>query len=151
MILETKTKRERERERDSVCMLFCGEKKKSQMETSEKKKATEKPPSSRRPPAVCSARPRVQPGPLAGGGHGAALVFPPLAGDGFVQGVVRVGRREQRLDRQQHGANLERGRPLVFEDVQADAAQAVNVGVVDAGEEADLVDEREEGWVDERC
>ena len=54
--------------------------------------------------------------------------------------VVRVGRREQRLDRQQHRPDLQRRAPLVLEDVKADAAQFVNVGVVDLGEEAHL------GW-----
>lgn len=33
---------------------------------------------------------------------------------------------------------MQRRRPLIFENVEADSAQAVDVGVVDASEEADL-------------
>jgi len=58
---------------------------------------------------------------------------------------------------------LQRGRPLILQDVQADATQAVDVGVVDLGQEADLEkkgrrnerglrdDERDDrcfGWMD---
>lgn len=42
------------------------------------------------------------------------------------------------LDRQQHMADLQRWGPLVLQDVQADAAQLVDVGVVDLGQEAHL-------------
>lgn len=37
----------------------------------------------------------------------------------------RIRSREERLDRQEHGTNLERGRPLVFENVETDATQLV--------------------------
>ena len=96
------------------------------------------------PPPGPLLPPRVQLGPLPRRRHGARLVLPPLAGDGLVQGVVRVGRGEEGLNREQDGADLEGGRPLVFQDVQADAAQAVDVGVVDTGEEADL--KTKGGW-----
>ena len=50
-----------------------------------------------------------------------------------------VGAWRQRLGApDQDGADLKGGAPLVLQDVQADAAQLVNVGVVDFGEEADL-------------
>jgi hypothetical protein len=49
-----------------------------------------------------------------------------------------VGVCEQGADRQQHLADSERRAPLVFQDVQADAAIAVNVAVVDACLECDL-------------
>jgi hypothetical protein len=39
---------------------------------------------------------------------------------------------------QQHGADLQGRAPLVLEDVQADAAQLVNIGVVDLGQETHL-------------
>lgn len=39
---------------------------------------------------------------------------------------------------QQHGADLQRGAPLVLQDVEADAPQLVDVGVVDLGQETDL-------------
>lgn len=50
----------------------------------------------------------------------------------------RVGRAQQRLDREEDGADLEGGGPAVLEDVEADAAELVDVGVVDLGQEADL-------------
>lgn len=39
---------------------------------------------------------------------------------------------------QQHRADLQRRRPLVLEDVEADAPELVDVGVVDLGQEAHL-------------
>lgn len=52
------------------------------------------------------------------------------------RGTHRVGRREEGLDREEDGADLEGRGPLVLEDVEADAAQLVDVGVVDLGQEA---------------
>merc|ERR1712087_90098 len=49
---------------------------------------------------------------------------------------IRIG--EQRAYRQQHFGNGERGRPLVFEDVQADASLVIDVAVVDFRRELDL-------------
>lgn len=54
------------------------------------------------------------------------------------QRVVRVGVREQRADRQQHLRDGQRGAPLVFQDVQADAAVGVDVAVIDARREVHL-------------
>ena len=48
----------------------------------------------------------------------------------------RVGRREEGLDREEDGADLEGRGPLVLEDVEADAPELVDVRVVDLGEEA---------------
>ena len=42
--------------------------------------------------------------------------------------VVRVRRGEQQLQRQTQRAHLQRGRPLVLQNVEADATEAVNVG-----------------------
>ena len=70
--------------------------------------------------------------------HRLALVGFPLFSDVVRERVVRVGRGEQRLDRQQDGADLQRRAPLVLENVKADAAQFVDVRVVHFGEEADL-------------
>ena len=58
----------------------------------------------------------------------------------MVQGVVQVGERHQGLDREQHRSDLQGWRPLVLEDIEADSAKLVNVGVVDLGSEEDL------GW-----
>ena len=61
-----------------------------------------------------------------------------MVGDFFVQRVIEVGRREERLDRDEHCSDLESGAPLVLEDVKADSADLVNVGVVDLGSEEHL-------------
>lgn len=76
--------------------------------------------------------------PVLGVADGLGLVDLPQLGHVVGQGVVGVGGRQQRLDGQQHGADLQRGAPLVLEDVQADAAQPVDVRVVDLGDEAHL-------------
>ena len=47
------------------------------------------------------------------------------------QRVVGVGVGQQRADREQDLGDRQRGAPLVLEDVEADAALAVDVGVVD--------------------
>jgi hypothetical protein len=52
--------------------------------------------------------------------------------------VVRVGVREQRADGQEHLRDGERGRPLLLEDVQTDAAARVHVAVVDFRGECDF-------------
>jgi len=70
--------------------------------------------------------------------HGSGLIRLPVVRHVVGQRVVRVGRRQQCLNAEQHGANLQRGRPLVLEDVEADAAQLVDVGVVNARQEAHL-------------
>ena len=46
------------------------------------------------------------------------------------------------LDREQHGSDLECRAPLVLQDIQADAAQPVNVRMVNFGQEPDLVAQR---------
>ena len=77
-------------------------------------------------------------GPLAGGSFVLLAVALVLVGDVGHQGVVRVGVREQRRDGEQHLADGEGGRPLVLEDVQADASVGVDVGVVDLRDELEL-------------
>lgn len=56
---------------------------------------------------------RVFLGPVPGVSDGLGLVELPQFGDVVGERVVRVGGGEQRLDRQQHSADLERGTPLV--------------------------------------
>ena len=48
-----------------------------------------------------------------------------------------VGLSEQTLQAQQHSANIVDGAPLVFEDIKADSAAEVDVGVVDGRLEED--------------
>lgn len=55
-----------------------------------------------------------------------------------VERVIRIGVSQQRRDREQHTRDGECGAPLVLEDVQADGAVPVDVGVEHAGGEADL-------------
>lgn len=54
------------------------------------------------------------------------------------QGVVRVGVREERADRQEHLGDGEGGRPLIAQNVQTYRAVRVDVGVVDARREGDF-------------
>lgn len=55
-----------------------------------------------------------------------------------IKRVVRIRRREERLDTEQDRADLQRRRPLCLEHVQADPSQRVDVGVVDACQETRL-------------
>ena len=66
------------------------------------------------------------------------LVSLPVLRGLVVEGVVGVGGREEDLDAEEDGADLEGGGPLCLEDVQADAPQRVDVGVVDPRQEAGL-------------
>ena len=70
---------------------------------------------------------------MVAAGNGTNL---PLLGDSLVKRVLRVGCTKQSLDTEQDGADLKGGRPVVLEHVQADAAQSVDVWVIDAGQEA---------------
>lgn len=63
--------------------------------------------------------------PLLGLGDGGLLVLLPRLRNVVGERVVGVRRREERLDREQDRADLERGRPLVLENVEADAAELV--------------------------
>ena len=55
-----------------------------------------------------------------------------------LQGVLEVGARHKHLQRNQHLGDLERRAPVFLEDVQADAAELVDVRVVDFGAEQTL-------------
>eukprot|EP01084_Bolivina_argentea_P143793 252456_1 len=81
---------------------------------------------------------RVLRGEGTRGLDGILLVGLPVLRDVVGERVVGVGRRHEDLDAEEHLANLERGGPLVLDDIEADAAELVDVGVVDAGEEAHL-------------
>ena len=76
--------------------------------------------------------------PLLGPLDGTFLVLLPKVGDLLIQGVVEVGERHQGLDREENRSDLQSGRPLVLQDVQADSAELIDVGVVDLGSEEDL-------------
>ena len=58
--------------------------------------------------------------------------------------IVRVWRGEERLNREEDGADLQRRAPLVLENVEADAPEPINIRVVDFRQEANLRRERTE-------
>ena len=100
------------------------------------------PPSSYTSSSTSSSSSRVplDPRPLHHLLH-APVVLPPV---GAVQprglGVgrrVRVGIAQQRLHRRQHGRDVVDRRPRLLQDVKADAAVGVDVGVVHLGDELD--------------
>ena len=80
----------------------------------------------------------VDPSPVFGRVDGGVLVLPPLPRHVLIQRVVWVWRGKQSLNRQKDRSDLKGWGPLVFEDVQADPPQLVNVWVVDLGEKPDL-------------
>ena len=65
---------------------------------------------------------RILLSPLFGLLDGAVFVVLPVISHRLVKRVVHVGGRHQGLDREQHGFDLEGGRPLVLQDVEADSA-----------------------------
>jgi hypothetical protein len=67
--------------------------------------------------------------PSPGGGLVPEAVGLAHVGDLRDERVVRVGVGEQGADGEQHLGDRQRGAPLLLEDVQADAAVAVDVGV----------------------
>lgn len=87
--------------------------------------------------SVCSLG-GVLESPLLGLLDGTFLVLLPVVSDLLIQGVVQVWERHQGLDREENRPDLESGRPLVLQDVQADSAELVDVWVVDLGSEENL-------------
>ncbi|KAI0564068.1 ubiquitin conjugating enzyme E2 [Gracilaria domingensis] len=77
-------------------------------------------------------------GPVSSGLHGQHLVALPQLGGVVVERVIRVWSGKQRLDGEQDGSNLQGWAPLVLENVEADAAETIDVRVVDAGEKANF-------------
>ena len=66
------------------------------------------------------------------------FIFLPNFCDGVIQRIIRIGRRKQGLDAQQDGANLQRGGPLVLQNVEANSPKLVDVGMVNFGKESDF-------------
>jgi hypothetical protein len=60
----------------------------------------------------------------------------PLLRHSFVERVFWVRCTKQCLDAQQDRANLKGRGPVVLQNIQADATQSVDVGVIDASQEA---------------
>ena len=87
-----------------------------------------------------SLRISVLQGPIFGLSGGANRVGFKVFSDRLVKRIIKVGSGKQNLDRQQDRSDLEGGAPLVLQDVEADAAQLVDVGVVNLRAEENL------GW-----
>ena len=69
---------------------------------------------------------------------GPLLVRLPRVSDFLVQGIIQVWQGHQCLNGQQNRSDLQGWGPLVLEDIEADAAKLVDVGVVDLGSEKNL-------------
>lgn len=76
--------------------------------------------------------------PLLGLLDGSVLVSLPGISDFLIQRIIQVWERHQGLDGEEDGPDLESGRPLVLQDIKADAAELVDVGVVDLCSEEHL-------------
>lgn len=76
--------------------------------------------------------------PLAGHELGVLAVVFEVISHARVERIIRFWCREKRLDGEQDGANLQSGAPLVLQNVQANAPERVNVGVVDFRQKPDL-------------
>ena len=70
--------------------------------------------------------------------NGIGLVLLPVLSSLVVERVVGVGCREEDLDAEEDGADLQGWGPLGLQHVEADAPHRVDVGVVDGREEACL-------------
>lgn len=77
-------------------------------------------------------------GPFLGGGFELGAVALVELGDLGDEGVIGVGIGEEGGDGEEDLGDGECGRPLVLEDVEADGAVGVDVGVVDLGDEVAL-------------
>jgi hypothetical protein len=60
----------------------------------------------------------------------------PLLGHSLIKRIFWVGCAEESLDTEQNCADLESRRPVVLQNVQADATEPVDVGVIDASQKA---------------
>jgi len=65
-----------------------------------------------------------------------SLTYLPLLSHSLVQRILRVRRAQQSLYAEQDCPYLQRRGPIILEHIQAYPAQAIDIGVVDAGEEA---------------
>jgi len=69
---------------------------------------------------------------------GSLFVGLPVLSNVVGEGIVGIGSTEQRLNAEQNRADLKRGAPLVLQDVEADPAESVDVGMVDPRQESHL-------------
>ena len=60
-------------------------------------------------------------GPLSCLLDGTISVGLPEVSDLLIEGVIEVGGRKERLDREEHGSDLEGGAPFVLQDIKANS------------------------------
>jgi len=77
-------------------------------------------------------------GPLLGLLESTFLILLPVVSDLLVKGIIEVGSGHKCLDRKKDSSDLESRRPLGLKDVETDAAELVDVGVVDLSSEKNL-------------
>lgn len=70
--------------------------------------------------------------------NGARFVVLPVVCNSLIEGIIYIGCRHKSLDGQKDSLNLEGGRPFVFKNIEANAAESIDVGVVDLGAEEAL-------------
>lgn len=58
------------------------------------------------------------------------LISLPVISHVVVQRIVRIGSRQQTLNTQKDCSNLQSGRPLVLKNIQTNATQSIDVGVI---------------------
>ena len=66
------------------------------------------------------------------------LILLPNFSNLIVQGIIRIRGRKQGLNRKKHSPNLQRWRPLVFEDIQTNSSQLVDIRVINLGQESNF-------------
>jgi len=91
------------------------------------------------PPRVVDLIPhRELPRPFASCVKSSPLISLPVLCDLVSQGVIGVRRAKQGLNAEQYCSDLQGRAPFVLEDVKANAAKPVDVGMVDLCQEADF-------------
>ena len=77
-------------------------------------------------------------GPLLGSCDSGLLVLLPALGNIGSEGIIWIRSAEKGLNGEKDGPDLQSGRPVVLEDVKADTAKFVDVGMEDLGKKSDL-------------
>lgn len=72
-------------------------------------------------------------GPFLGGCNSGLLILLPALGDICSERVIRVRSTEEGLDRQEDSSDLESGRPVILEDIEANTTKLIDVWVEDLG------------------
>jgi len=83
---------------------------------------------------------RVRSSPFLGCCNRRRFVLLPSFRDIWGKWIVRVWCAKESLDREEDGSYLEGWGPVALENIQTNAAELVDIGMVDFGQESDL------GW-----